>query len=188
MIELDILELHLSCSHNSDVTCASCHLKSPATGLFIQQLVHAYNRKHQGFKLLVLCDGNPPVTGGFPLQRASNRKAFSCHNVLGSVIGKHFHVIMSSCNSSRYSVPTIMSELDYHDWIFSSYSNISCHDICWIQVAFMTMVLVLTKISRHYDLYKHFCTTLTLFYCVYFVYDYVNYFNKCLWILNVWAW
>ena len=33
--------------------------------------------KHQSFALLTLCEGNPPVTGGFPSQKASNVESVS---------------------------------------------------------------------------------------------------------------
>ena len=39
-------------------------------------------RNHQNSTLLALCEGNPPVTGGFPSQRASNAETVSipwCH-------------------------------------------------------------------------------------------------------------
>ena len=41
-------------------------------------------KKHKKFMLLSLCEGSPPVTGGFPTQRDSNMEKFSiwwCHNV-----------------------------------------------------------------------------------------------------------
>ena len=40
-------------------------------------------RKHQSSKLLSLCEGNPPMTGGFPSQSASNAESVSlslCHH------------------------------------------------------------------------------------------------------------
>ena len=39
--------------------------------------VYQVNKKeayHQSLALLILCVGNPPVTGGFPTQRVSNAK------------------------------------------------------------------------------------------------------------------
>ena len=38
-------------------------------------------KKHQSSALLVHCEGNPPVTGGFPSQRASNEKNFPCYDI-----------------------------------------------------------------------------------------------------------
>ena len=47
--------------------------KSTATRLFIQHSVAQAdsNRKHQSSALLAICEGNPPVIGGFPSQKAS---------------------------------------------------------------------------------------------------------------------
>ena len=39
-------------------------------------------RKHQNSVLLVLCEGNPPVTSGFPSQRASNMENVPCHVII----------------------------------------------------------------------------------------------------------
>ena len=65
-----------------------------------------HQRKHQSSVLLALCEGNPPVTGGFPSQRASNSEiismSYSYHrqatypppppaDVLGSLTGCIFH-------------------------------------------------------------------------------------------------
>ena len=41
-----------------------------------------HQRKSLSFTLLVICEGNPPVTGGFPSQRASNAKVFLWHHVI----------------------------------------------------------------------------------------------------------
>ena len=51
--------------HYSDAIWASWHDKSLATWPFVQQLVESNI-------LLALCEGNPPVTGGFHSQRANN--------------------------------------------------------------------------------------------------------------------
>ena len=51
------------------------------TRLFVQQIVQA-NEKHQSLSLLVLCEGNPPVTGGLPSQRTiEKRNALSHQNI-----------------------------------------------------------------------------------------------------------
>ena len=63
-------------AHYNDTTWTSWHLKSPMTWLSVQQLLLARNEdswRKQSSALLVLCEGNPPVTGGLPSQRrASN--------------------------------------------------------------------------------------------------------------------
>ena len=45
----------------------ACEITSNST---VYSDVH--QRKHQSSELLALCEGNPPGTGGFPSQRASN--------------------------------------------------------------------------------------------------------------------
>ena len=48
--------------HHSDIIWA--YLKSPATWLFVQQIVMANNKKKPAnFPLLALCKGNPAVIG-----------------------------------------------------------------------------------------------------------------------------
>ena len=51
---------------------ASLSLKSPATRTFLQQFVFV-----DIITLLTICEGNPPVAGGFPSQRASNEESVS---------------------------------------------------------------------------------------------------------------
>ena len=50
-------------------------LKSVSTRVFVQQA--NIKRKHQSSMPLALCEGNPPVTDGFPSQRASNWEIIS---------------------------------------------------------------------------------------------------------------
>ena len=52
-----------------DVTWASWRLKLPPTPPFVQLFHQADNNENT---LLTLCEGNPPVTGGFPSQMASD--------------------------------------------------------------------------------------------------------------------
>ena len=49
----------------------------------IKSLFMLTSNRHQRSALLAICDGNPPVTGGFPSQRASNVESMSiswCHH------------------------------------------------------------------------------------------------------------
>ena len=71
--------------HYSNIT--SWCLKSVASALFVQLFVH--KRKDQSSSSLALCEGiegNPPVSGGFPSQRASGAEkcfyamtSWQCH-------------------------------------------------------------------------------------------------------------
>ena len=92
--------------HYSNVTEALWHLESPQTWQFVENLVQADNKEiiksliagplwgesthcwhiERGIHtLLALCEGNPPVPGGFPSQRASNFY--------------NFHTMTSSCTT-----------------------------------------------------------------------------------------
>ena len=56
------------------------HLKPPAFWLFVQRSVQTEDpkkKKHQRIVLLAIGEGNPPVIGGFPSQRASNAESVS---------------------------------------------------------------------------------------------------------------
>ena len=59
-----ISDWKLCVCYYSGVTRVSCLIKSPATRLFVQLLVHQWNR--QSSISLALCEGNPPVIVGFP--------------------------------------------------------------------------------------------------------------------------
>ena len=56
-------------------TITSWRLRSPKIWMFVQQLVYTNDKEYPS--LLVLCEGNPPLTGRFPSQRASNTEAVS---------------------------------------------------------------------------------------------------------------
>ena len=43
----------------------------------LNSLFELTSKKHQSHTLLALCEGNPPVTGGFPSQRGSNARSIS---------------------------------------------------------------------------------------------------------------
>ena len=59
--------------HCSDVICSSPHLNSTTYRLFLQQPVRANNKETtKASHYCPVCEGNPPVTGGFPSQRDSN--------------------------------------------------------------------------------------------------------------------
>ena len=57
------------------VTLALWRPKSPVIRLFVDQLIQA--SKNQASALLGLCEGNSPVTGGFPLQKIGDAKIIS---------------------------------------------------------------------------------------------------------------
>ena len=64
-------------SHYSDIIMSA--MESQITGVSVvcsAACSGADQRKHQSPTSLGLCEGNPPVTSGFPSQRASNAKKF----------------------------------------------------------------------------------------------------------------
>ena len=64
-------------SHYGDVTWVLVLFKLLAHWLFVDSLFMLETKEKKSSSLLALCDGNPPVTGGFPSQRASNAKSVS---------------------------------------------------------------------------------------------------------------
>ena len=61
------------CIYHSHITSASWHLKSAGISTFCSTACSAYHkRKPQTSALVALYEGNPPVNGGIPSQRASN--------------------------------------------------------------------------------------------------------------------
>ena len=72
--------------HYGDITCASWDVKSLATWQFVQECVEAYHKENTSSALQGIHDGNPPLTGEFHL--------------CGLLVGKHFLVIMPSCQVS----------------------------------------------------------------------------------------
>ena len=81
MIRIFMPKYHLNIETGSfgDITWTSQHHKPGMTWLFVQQHIQAKNKgKTQSLILLALCEGNPPVTGRFLSQRASNVEKH-CH-------------------------------------------------------------------------------------------------------------
>ena len=74
-------------------------LKSPTSWLFDEKLIVINKQwKPLGYTLLALCQGNPPILGGFASQRASNTKIVSIswrHHVTGVIT----FFTTASCNN-----------------------------------------------------------------------------------------
>ena len=78
-----------------------------ATPLFVQQ--HVYNNTKKNIKtLLDICEGNPPLSGGFPSQRASNTESVS--------ISWHHHAMVTlrglPVNQLRVDLPQPTPDID----------------------------------------------------------------------------
>ena len=75
---VDVTHFHSFSCFNITVTSnwALWHLKSPATQMFIQPFKLTSNKTSKA-TVLVLCEGNPLVTGGFRTQRASDAESVS---------------------------------------------------------------------------------------------------------------
>ena len=63
--------------HYGDVIWASWRLKPQAIRQFIQQFAQDFIKENFKAVLLALCEGNPPVTGGFPSQRTCDAEEVS---------------------------------------------------------------------------------------------------------------
>ena len=64
-------------------------LKSPVSSLFAQPFVRAHIKETSKLRVAGLCEGNSPVTGEFPSQRASNAENVSIwwrHHVFLDVV------------------------------------------------------------------------------------------------------
>ena len=86
MVTCLMIALAIRNEYYSDVTWAAWRLKSPVTTVSSTASVGSQQRKYQRSELLAICEENPPVTGGFPSQRASNTgKVFPCHEVIMKV-------------------------------------------------------------------------------------------------------
>ena len=55
-----------------DVTWTAWRLKSPATPLFVRLFVRVRIKENSKLRVTGLCEENPPITGEFPAQKASN--------------------------------------------------------------------------------------------------------------------
>ena len=96
---------------NNEITIFDTRAWNPDSDIFRSQSMHIFSLqwqiKHKSSALLALCEGNPPVTGGFPSQRASNidRMFMSWHHHhVGNI--PHisiYHVSASLCVANRKS-------------------------------------------------------------------------------------
>ena len=60
----------------------SWRLKSPAARFLLNHLFRRRSKEASKLRVTCLCDGNSPVTGELPAQRASNAEKFSFHDVM----------------------------------------------------------------------------------------------------------
>ena len=84
--------------------------------------------KHQRSTLLALCEGNPPVTGGFPSQRASNAESvfmpWCCHVFMLNCFAKIYLHFFNTGDGIESWNPSLMSDKDI-DILHSHYLG------CW---------------------------------------------------------
>ena len=82
-------------------------LKSRASRLFAQPFVQAQIKERSKLRVTGLCEGNPPVTGGFPSQRASKAKNVSIgwrHHVWNVRVQKFEYQFILVATASAISV------------------------------------------------------------------------------------
>ena len=122
--------------HYSDVTRASWYLRLPATACSVQKLTAT--KKHQGSTLLALCEGNPPLTGGFFIEKdqlcGNNFHTSWRPHVFNPAVSKTLIILfiilsilrLGCCTSMFHSMVlaemneqmvSFISLLDFHLWI-----------------------------------------------------------------------
>ena len=79
--------------HHNELNGVSNH---PASRLFAQPFVQAQIKEKSKLRVTGLCEGNSPVTGEFPTQRASNKENVSFDDVI-----MVFQVSQSVASGSR---------------------------------------------------------------------------------------
>ena len=92
---------------------------------FFSVMFWVTSKKHQRSALLALCEGNPPVTGGFPSQRASNAESVSilwrhhatvgwCRQLKIILVGdKHTFISHSQCHAIYLGTDSISHQTSY---------------------------------------------------------------------------
>ena len=91
-------------------------------------------RKHQNCPLLALCEGNPPVTGGFPSQRASNVESVSISYHHDLIRDDSIHCNRENpCHDTAKSDQIIKKALCYQ-WVVCKLREDNLTLICWITV------------------------------------------------------
>ena len=75
---------------------ARWRLKSPTSRLFTQLFSRRRSQKTSKLRITGLCEGNSPVTGEFPTQRASNAEMLPCDDVIMQ------ETILSTKNTVRF--------------------------------------------------------------------------------------
>ena len=88
----------------------SCHLKSLANQLLVQQYVHTKTKKHQNSTLVALCEENPPWSLDFPCKGPVIWTAFACYDVQD-------YMINPSDNKNVINLQSISAAIQYNnDW------------------------------------------------------------------------
>ena len=96
---------------HSDATRAISRLKSPTTLLLVQQLIEVNIKGIIRATLLAFCEGNPPVSDGFPSEMTNNAEIIlmaGCHHI-------NYGMQCDMCtspNSFDYSYDTISNVCD----------------------------------------------------------------------------
>ena len=81
--------VHNIAAHNSDVIMRAMASQITSLPLFTQPLIQAQIKDNIKLCVTGLCDGNSPVTGEFPAQRASNPEKMFPFD--GAIMNKSYH-------------------------------------------------------------------------------------------------
>ena len=109
-------------------------LRSPASRLFTQPFFQAQIKENIKVCVTGLCEGNSPVTGEFPSQRASNAENVSiwwCHYVVAGVMGE-VYVNADGDRIADYSLLDMGEDGEYHvsnlaaGWVLSIKILVNC--------------------------------------------------------------
>ena len=107
-IALHCITLQIQCHYSDDTMSA---MASQITGVSIvcSTVCSGANQiKHQKVRITGLCEGHPPVTGGFPSQRASNAENVStwCRHMTHPCL----YILVDDCENSDDDVSEKISD------------------------------------------------------------------------------
>ena len=109
--------------HNLDT------IKSPATPLFVQRRLKAiYRGKHKISVSPILCEGNPPVIGGFPSQRTSNAgTVFPYHDIIMIVVASIRTGRTVTASRGILCLPLLSEMTSRRRWVTPAVVSWHCH-------------------------------------------------------------
>ena len=105
--------------------------------------------KHRSFKILALCEGNPPVIGGFPSQRASNveNAPISCHhNDINQESSMHLKLFL--CDLTIPVCMLVQPLLCRYGWWSLAFGVLQGVSLCPVPMALTPIVPPLSELPQ----------------------------------------